>query len=126
MSYWQAPFKLAATRRPCLWSWLMVLQSKLQKLIYCQSCLIFSCIIVKDVLKLAKALIAELAMVEEEILWLERKIDELKMKLYKEKKRTKEWKMQQSEFDLDLPTEEVMLLASLVLVFTLLYFVISS
>ncbi|XVF75329.1 hypothetical protein PTKIN_Ptkin13bG0179200 [Pterospermum kingtungense] len=42
-----------------------------------------------------QSLIAELAMVEEEILWLERKIDELKMKLYQEKKQTKQWKMQQ-------------------------------
>ncbi|XP_022765159.1 LOW QUALITY PROTEIN: uncharacterized protein LOC111310201 [Durio zibethinus] len=42
-----------------------------------------------------QALLAELAMVEEEILWLERKIDELKMKLYQEKKETKEWKMRQ-------------------------------
>lgn len=42
-----------------------------------------------------QALLAELAMVEEEILWLERKIDELKMKLYQEKKQTKNWKMQQ-------------------------------
>ncbi|KAK6270763.1 hypothetical protein POUND7_007861 [Theobroma cacao] len=42
-----------------------------------------------------QALLAELAMVEEEILSLERKIDELKMKLYQEKKQTKEWKMQQ-------------------------------
>ncbi|OMO59006.1 hypothetical protein CCACVL1_25170 [Corchorus capsularis] len=38
---------------------------------------------------------AELAMVEEEILLLEKRIDELKMKLYQEKKQTKEWKMQQ-------------------------------
>ena len=42
-----------------------------------------------------QALFAELAMVEEEILGFERKIDELKMKLYQEKKHTKEWKMQQ-------------------------------
>ncbi|XWS56586.1 hypothetical protein CRYUN_Cryun09bG0098300 [Craigia yunnanensis] len=42
-----------------------------------------------------QALLAELAMVEEEILWLERKIDELEMKLYQEKELTKEWKMQQ-------------------------------
>ncbi|XVE52654.1 hypothetical protein DITRI_Ditri02bG0140300 [Diplodiscus trichospermus] len=42
-----------------------------------------------------QVLLAELAMVEEEILSLERKIDELKMKLYQEKKQTKKWKMQQ-------------------------------
>lgn len=40
-------------------------------------------------------LLAELAMAEEEILWLERKIDELKLSLYQERKQTKEWKIQQ-------------------------------
>ncbi|XVF74461.1 hypothetical protein PTKIN_Ptkin13bG0112100 [Pterospermum kingtungense] len=54
-----------------------------------------------------QALIAKLSMVEEEILWLERKIDDLKMKLYQEKKQTKEWKMQHSGFDLDLPVEAI-------------------
>ncbi|XVF23908.1 hypothetical protein REPUB_Repub13aG0080200 [Reevesia pubescens] len=42
-----------------------------------------------------QALLAEVAMVEEEILCLERKIDELKMKFYQEKNQTKEWKMMQ-------------------------------
>ncbi|XVE99576.1 hypothetical protein REPUB_Repub03eG0211300 [Reevesia pubescens] len=44
-----------------------------------------------------QALLTELAMVEEEILCLERKIDELKMKLYQEKNHTKERKMQQQK-----------------------------
>lgn len=40
-----------------------------------------------------QALLAEMAMVEEEIIWLERKVEELKMGLYHEKKLTKERKM---------------------------------
>ncbi|XP_031259579.1 uncharacterized protein LOC116117710 [Pistacia vera] len=42
-------------------------------------------------------LLSELAMVEEEIVWLERKVEELKMRLYHEKKQTKEWQMQKSQ-----------------------------
>lgn len=40
-------------------------------------------------------LLAELAMVEEEITWLEKKVDEVKLSLYQEKKQTKEWKLAQ-------------------------------
>ncbi|KAL6980542.1 hypothetical protein U1Q18_022185 [Sarracenia purpurea var. burkii] len=36
-------------------------------------------------------LLAELAMVEEEIVWLERKVDDLKLRLYQEKTKTKYW-----------------------------------
>ncbi|KAF5729596.1 putative WAP four-disulfide core domain protein 8 [Tripterygium wilfordii] len=42
-------------------------------------------------------LLAEMAMAEEEILWLERKIEVLKFSLYEEKKQTKEWQMQQEQ-----------------------------
>ncbi|CAI9092388.1 OLC1v1027610C1 [Oldenlandia corymbosa var. corymbosa] len=38
-------------------------------------------------------LLTELTMVEEEIIWLERKVDELKLKLYQEKKQTSDWEM---------------------------------
>lgn len=38
-------------------------------------------------------LLTELTTVEEEIIWLERKVDELKLNLYQEKKQTKEWEM---------------------------------
>lgn len=38
-------------------------------------------------------LLTELTMVEEEIIWLERKVDELKLNLYQEKKQTKDWEM---------------------------------
>ncbi|KAJ4719892.1 Protein of unknown function, DUF547 [Melia azedarach] len=41
------------------------------------------------------ALLKELAMVEEEIFWLERKVEELKMRLYREKKHTKGWQQKQ-------------------------------
>ncbi|KAL3579150.1 hypothetical protein D5086_020654, partial [Populus alba] len=41
-----------------------------------------------------QSLLAELAMVEEEIVWLERKVDELKLNLYQERKQNKEWKRQ--------------------------------
>lgn len=43
------------------------------------------------------ALLSELAMVEEEIVWLERKVEEMKMRLYHEKKLTKEWRLLRSE-----------------------------
>ncbi|XVE69199.1 hypothetical protein DITRI_Ditri09bG0132400 [Diplodiscus trichospermus] len=43
-----------------------------------------------------QALLAELTMVEEEILQLERKTDELKTKLDQEKEESKKWNMQQS------------------------------
>ncbi|KAH7537191.1 hypothetical protein FEM48_Zijuj03G0066000 [Ziziphus jujuba var. spinosa] len=42
-------------------------------------------------------LLAELAMVEEEILWLERKVEELKLKLYQERSQNREWEMRQQE-----------------------------
>ncbi|TYH14225.1 hypothetical protein ES288_A06G203300v1 [Gossypium darwinii] len=48
-------------------------------------------------LKRVQALLAELATVEEEIVWLERKIDDLKMKLYQEKKLTQQWKIRQQQ-----------------------------
>ncbi|XP_031383111.1 uncharacterized protein LOC116197201 [Punica granatum] len=38
-------------------------------------------------------LFSELAMVEEEIVWLERKVEEMKLRLYEERKRTKDWQM---------------------------------
>lgn len=38
-----------------------------------------------------QVLLAELALVEEEIIWLERKVDKLKLSLYQEKKQTREW-----------------------------------
>ncbi|KAJ4848706.1 hypothetical protein Tsubulata_033727 [Turnera subulata] len=40
-------------------------------------------------------LLAELAMVEEEIVWLERKVTELKLSLHHERQLTEEWKLQQ-------------------------------
>lgn len=39
-------------------------------------------------------LLAELAMVEEEIVWLEGKVEELKLCLYQEKKQNREWETQ--------------------------------
>lgn len=42
-----------------------------------------------------QALLEELAMVEEEIVWLERKVEELKLKLSHQRKQTKELQMQQ-------------------------------
>ncbi|KAF8397481.1 hypothetical protein HHK36_016398 [Tetracentron sinense] len=45
-----------------------------------------------------QVLLAELAMVEEEIICLERKVEELKLRLYQEKKQTKEWEMQQPQY----------------------------
>ncbi|GJV49808.1 hypothetical protein Tco_1440020 [Tanacetum coccineum] len=42
-----------------------------------------------------KELLTELATVEEEILWLERKVDKLNLSLYLEKKQTSEWELQQ-------------------------------
>ncbi|PWA94917.1 hypothetical protein CTI12_AA055170 [Artemisia annua] len=42
-----------------------------------------------------KELLTELATVEEEILWLERKVDKLNLSLYLEKKQTREWELQQ-------------------------------
>ncbi|XP_065870414.1 uncharacterized protein [Euphorbia lathyris] len=42
-------------------------------------------------------LIAELTMVEEEIMWLERKVEELKLSLYQERKLTDKWKMQKKQ-----------------------------
>ncbi|KAI3748749.1 hypothetical protein L6452_12044 [Arctium lappa] len=42
-----------------------------------------------------KELLTELAMVEEEITWLERKVDKLNLSLYLEKKQTREWELQQ-------------------------------
>ncbi|KAG8490405.1 hypothetical protein CXB51_013694 [Gossypium anomalum] len=44
-----------------------------------------------------QALLAELATVEEEIVWLERKIDDLKMKLCQEKNLTQQWKIRQHQ-----------------------------
>ncbi|XP_048231719.1 uncharacterized protein LOC8261658 isoform X1 [Ricinus communis] len=40
-----------------------------------------------------QGLLSELAMVEEEIIWLERKVDELKLSLYEERKQTEKWKI---------------------------------
>ncbi|GFZ14921.1 ternary complex factor MIP1 leucine-zipper protein [Actinidia rufa] len=40
-----------------------------------------------------QGLLAELATVEEEIIWLERKVDELKLSLYQEKKLTRDWEL---------------------------------
>ncbi|KAD0195989.1 hypothetical protein E3N88_44648 [Mikania micrantha] len=42
-----------------------------------------------------KELLTELATVEEEIMWLERKVHKLNLSLYMEKKQTKEWESQQ-------------------------------
>ncbi|KAJ9539977.1 hypothetical protein OSB04_026483 [Centaurea solstitialis] len=42
-----------------------------------------------------KELLTELAMVEEEITWLERKVNKLNLSLYLEKKQTREWELQQ-------------------------------
>ncbi|XAR72009.1 hypothetical protein NMG60_11018497 [Bertholletia excelsa] len=40
-----------------------------------------------------QVLLAELAMVEEEIIWLEGKVDELKLTLYQERKLSKDWEL---------------------------------
>ncbi|KAK6117904.1 hypothetical protein DH2020_048352 [Rehmannia glutinosa] len=42
-----------------------------------------------------QVLLAEVAVVEEEIGWLERKINELKLDIYQEKKQTKQWELMQ-------------------------------
>ncbi|KAI3721192.1 hypothetical protein L2E82_32198 [Cichorium intybus] len=42
-----------------------------------------------------KELLTELATVEEEIMWLERKVDKLNLSLYLEKKQTREWEFRQ-------------------------------
>lgn len=42
-------------------------------------------------------LLGELAMVEEEIIWLERKVEELKLQLYKERSKARECGMRQQE-----------------------------
>ncbi|CAI9774021.1 unnamed protein product [Fraxinus pennsylvanica] len=42
-----------------------------------------------------QVLLAEVALVEEEIIWLEGKINELKLSVYQEKKQTEEWEMLQ-------------------------------
>ncbi|XP_077243883.1 ternary complex factor MIP1 leucine-zipper protein (Protein of unknown function, DUF547) isoform X2 [Tasmannia lanceolata] len=44
-----------------------------------------------------QVILAEVAMVEEEIICLERKVEELKLHLYQEKQLTKEWKLQQQQ-----------------------------
>ncbi|XP_021652445.2 uncharacterized protein LOC110644125 isoform X2 [Hevea brasiliensis] len=44
-----------------------------------------------------QGLLAELAMVEEEIIWLERKVDELKLNLYQERNQTQKWKLQRKQ-----------------------------
>ncbi|KAF7116014.1 hypothetical protein RHSIM_RhsimUnG0041900 [Rhododendron simsii] len=66
---------------------------KLSKILQCalqgpvQSCPCLSKLLPSQV----QVLLAELAMVEEEIIWLERKVDKLKLSLYHEKKQTREW-----------------------------------
>lgn len=52
-------------------------------------------IITKALAMQVQALLRELAMVEEEIIWLERKVDELKMRTYHEKKHTRELRLHQ-------------------------------
>ncbi|XP_043814181.1 uncharacterized protein LOC110619753 isoform X3 [Manihot esculenta] len=44
-----------------------------------------------------QGILTELAMVEEEIIWLERKVDELKLNLYQERKQTEKWKLQRKQ-----------------------------
>ncbi|KAJ6357714.1 hypothetical protein OIU78_005538 [Salix suchowensis] len=44
-----------------------------------------------------QSLLTELAMVEEEIVWLERKVDDLKLNLYQDRKQNKEWKRVQQQ-----------------------------
>lgn len=44
-----------------------------------------------------QVLLAEITMVEEEIICLERKIEELKLHLYQEKQQAREWKLQQKQ-----------------------------
>ncbi|WCJ19628.1 hypothetical protein M5689_001912 [Euphorbia peplus] len=44
-----------------------------------------------------QGLISELAMVEEEIIWLERKVDDLKLTLYQERKQIDKWKIQKKQ-----------------------------
>lgn len=66
---------------------------KLSKILQCalqgpvQSCPCLSKLLPSQV----QVLLAELALVEEEIIWLERKVDKLKLSLYQEKKQTREW-----------------------------------
>ncbi|CDP00103.1 unnamed protein product [Coffea canephora] len=64
-----------------------VLQCALQQPIH--SCQCLSSLLPPKV----HVLLKELAMIEEEIIWLERKVDELKLNLYQEKKQTQEWEM---------------------------------
>ncbi|KAL3521109.1 hypothetical protein ACH5RR_019258 [Cinchona calisaya] len=64
-----------------------VLQCALQQPFHSRQCL--SSLLPPKV----QILLTELTMVEEEIIWLERKVDELKLNLYQEKKQTKEWEM---------------------------------
>lgn len=45
-----------------------------------------------------QVLLAELAMVEEEIVWLEGKVEELKLCLYQEKKENREWETQHKQW----------------------------
>ncbi|KAL6284054.1 hypothetical protein ACE6H2_014983 [Prunus campanulata] len=44
-----------------------------------------------------QVLFSELAMVEEEISRLERKVEELKLRLYQEREHTKEWEVQRRQ-----------------------------
>ncbi|CAK9147704.1 unnamed protein product [Ilex paraguariensis] len=68
---------------------------KLKKILQCalqgpvHSCSCLSSLLPNKV----RVLLAELAMVEEEIIWLERKVDELKFSLHQEKSKTKEQEM---------------------------------
>ncbi|GLT89047.1 hypothetical protein SLE2022_070500 [Rubroshorea leprosula] len=68
-----------------------VLHSALQGPVLLQPCL--SLLLPPQV----QVLLAELAAVEEEIIWLERKINELKMRLYNEKKENQQWKQTQQQ-----------------------------
>ncbi|KAA8534201.1 hypothetical protein F0562_031606 [Nyssa sinensis] len=66
-----------------------VLQCALQRPIH--SCPCLSLLLPFQV----QVLLAELAMVEEEITWLERKVEDLKLRLFQEQQQTKEWEMLQ-------------------------------
>ncbi|GKU91949.1 hypothetical protein SLEP1_g5750 [Rubroshorea leprosula] len=68
-----------------------VLHSALQGPVLLQPCL--SLLLPPQV----QVLLAELAAVEEEIIWLERKINGLKMRLYNEKKQNQQWKQTQQQ-----------------------------
>ncbi|KAJ8765860.1 hypothetical protein K2173_020376 [Erythroxylum novogranatense] len=46
---------------------------------------------------LVQGLLIELTVVEEEIVWLEKKVEELKLSLYLERKQTKEWKVKKQQ-----------------------------